>query len=80
MFYWQIIYSFFDEDYGNVTVSCNEMGIRSVDINNIDLDDAKFYEDDPKTFIHVKHVAWCNEYKQCKAFKKKLSKELILVT
>ena len=28
------------------------MGILSVDLNNINLDDANFYEDDPKTIVH----------------------------
>ena len=54
-------------------------GIPSVDINNIVLDDANFYEDDPSTITHVRHVAWCDEYIRCKAFKKELSKELMLV-
>ena len=31
----------------------DKMGILSVDPNNINLDDAIFYEDDPKTIIHV---------------------------
>ena len=38
---------FFDEDSGNVTFSSDEVGILSVDLNNISLDDACFYEDDP---------------------------------
>ena len=29
------------------------MGIVSVDINNISLDDVNFYGDDPETIIHV---------------------------
>ena len=34
------------------------MGILSVDLNNINLDHANCYEDDPKTIIHVILVAW----------------------
>ena len=42
---------FFDKDSANVTFSSDEVGILSVDFNNINLDDANFYEDDPKTII-----------------------------
>ena len=44
---------FFDKDSDNVTFSSDEMGILSVDLNNINLDDVNFDEDDPETFIHV---------------------------
>ena len=55
------------------------MGILSVDFNNINLDDANFYEDDPKTIIHFRHLTWHDKIKQRKAFKKAISKELMLV-
>ena len=29
---------YFNEDSGNVVFSCNEMGIRNIDLNSIDLD------------------------------------------
>ena len=46
---------FFDEDSGsNVTFCCNEMGILSVNLNNINLDDTKYEEDDPDTIILVR--------------------------
>ena len=45
------------------------MGILSVDLNNINFDDTKFYENDPKTTIHVRFLPWHNRYKQNKAFK-----------
>ena len=35
---------FFDEDSGKVTVLCDEMGILSVYIYNINLDDLNFFE------------------------------------
>ena len=44
---------FFDKDSGNVTFSNDEMGILSVDFNNINIDDVNFDEDDPETIIHV---------------------------
>ena len=43
---------FLDEDSGNATFSSDEMGILSEDLNNINLDDANLYEDDPKNIIH----------------------------
>ena len=42
------------------------MGILSVDVNNINLDDGKFDEDDSETIIHVRRMAWCNRFKQRK--------------
>ena len=54
------------------------MGILiSVDLNNINLDDANFYEDDPEIIIHVRLMAWCKKFKQCKTCKKDISKELM---
>ena len=37
---------YFNEDSGNVRFSCNEMGIRHIDLNNINLDN-NFDEDNP---------------------------------
>ena len=34
------------------------MGILSVDLNNINLDDVNFDEDDPETITHVRLMAW----------------------
>ena len=68
---------FVKEDSNYVTFSRNEMGILSVDISNIDLDDINFDEDDPETIIHVRLTAWHNSFKQRKTFKKELSKEII---
>ena len=68
---------FFDEDSGNVTFASDEMDILSVNLNNINFDDSSFYEDEP--FIHFRLLAWQNKLKKCKAFKKEISKELVLV-
>ena len=59
---------FSDEDSGNVTFFGGEMGIPSVDLNNVNLDDVNVYEDDPEASIHVRLMAWCNRLKQRKAF------------
>ena len=40
---------FFHQNSGNVTFSSNKMGILSVDLNNINIDDANYYEDYPTT-------------------------------
>ena len=57
---------FFDEDSGHVTFSSDEMGILSVDLNNIKPGDTNFYEDDPKTIIHVRLLASYDRLKQRK--------------
>ena len=48
----------------------DEMGIVSVDLNNINFDDVNFDGDDPETTIHVRLKAWRNRFKQRKAIKK----------
>ena len=47
------------------------MGILSVYLNNISLDDDSFDEFDPKTIIHVRHFAWHNNLNNAKHLKKK---------
>ena len=66
---------FFDEDSGNVTISSDEMGITSVDLNTANLDDVNFDEYDPQNMIHFRLMAWPNRLKQCKAGKKDISNE-----
>ena len=60
------------------------MGILSVDLHNINLDDINFDEDDVTfdeddhdTIFHFKLMAWGNRYKQRKVCKKDTSKELM---
>ena len=48
---------YFNEDYGSVVFSCNEIGILNIDFNNINLDN-NFDEDDPDTIIHIRLLAW----------------------
>ena len=47
------------------------MAFLCVTFNNINLDDANFYEDDPKTTTNVRLFIWHNKLKQHKTFKKK---------
>ena len=61
---------FINEDSGNVTYFVRDMDIISVDLNNINLDDAYFDKDNPKSIIAVRLMAWCNRLKQRKSCKK----------
>ena len=44
---------YFNEDFGDAIFFCDEMGILSIDLNNINLDDT-FDEDDPDTIILIR--------------------------
>ena len=61
---------YFNEDSGDVRFFCNEMGILSVDLNNINFDDTNYDEDDPETIIHVRILAWHIKFEKSKALKK----------
>ena len=61
---------YFDKDSGNATFFCNEMGNLSIDLNNSNLDDSNYNEDDPETIIHVRLLAWHNKFEKHKALKK----------
>ena len=52
------------------------MGILNIDLNNINLDN-NFDEDDPDTIILIRLLAWHIRFEKCKAFKKKMSEELM---
>ena len=57
------------------------MGFTTIGLNDINLDDDdnNFDEDDPETINHVKLMAWCNRFKQHKACKNVIRKELMPV-
>ena len=48
---------YFNEDSGDVIFSCNEMGILSIDLNSINLDDTNYDGDDPESIIHIRRLA-----------------------
>ena len=50
--------------------SCNEMGIIDIDLNDINLDDSNYDEDDSKTIIHIRHLAWHINFKKREAHRK----------
>ena len=61
---------FFYLDSGDVTFCCNEMGILSVNLNNINLDN-HFDEDDPDTIILIRLFACHSKFKKGKGLKKR---------
>ena len=61
---------FFDEDSGDATFDCNEMGILRVNLDNINLDN-NFDEDDPDTIILIRLLAGHSKFKKRKARKKR---------
>ena len=71
---------YFNEDFSDAMFFCNEMGILSVDLNNINLNDINHDKNDPETIIHVRNLAWYSKFEKCKALKKELNEELMLVT
>ena len=62
---------YFNEDSGNAIFSCNEMGILNIDLNDINLDDTNYNEDDPETIVHVRLLAWYIKLEKRKALKKR---------
>ena len=67
---------YFNGDSGNFLFSCNEMGILSIDLNNINLDN-NFDEDDPDTITHIRLWTWHIKFEKPKALKRKISEELM---
>ena len=60
---------YFNEDFGNVVFSCNEMDILNIDLNNINLDN-KINENDPDTTIPIRLLACRTKFEKRKALKK----------
>ena len=49
---------YFNEDPDNVIFNCNGMGILNMDLNNINLDDTNYEENDPDIIILIRLLAW----------------------
>ena len=64
-----IIFSDLDSDF--VTLFSEDIGLNSITIDNINLDDDHFDFCDPKTINHVTLTGKYNKYKQNKASKKR---------
>ena len=54
------------------------MGILSIDLNNINLDDTNYNEDDSETLIHLRLLARHSKFEKHKALKNKVKEELML--
>ena len=67
---------YFKEDSGNAIFSCNETGILSIDLNNINLDDTNYDEDDPETNINIRLLAWQITFEKRKALKKRVKQRM----
>ena len=61
---------YFNEDSGNVVFICNKMGILSIDLNNINLGDINYDEEDLDTIILIRLLAWHIKFEKCKTLKK----------
>ena len=61
---------YFNENSGDVTFCCDKMGILSVNLNNINLDNY-FDKDDPDTIILIRILACHIKFEKHKAFKKR---------
>ena len=60
---------YFNEDSSNVIFNCNGMGILNIDLNNINLDDPNYDEDDPDTIILIRILTWHIKFEKCKEHK-----------
>ena len=60
---------YFDEDSGDVIFSCNEIGSLRIDLNNNNLGNTNYNEDDPKTIIQVRLLGWHSKFEKRKALK-----------
>ena len=69
---------YFNDVYGNVMFSCNEMGILNVDLNNVNLDN-NFDENHSGTIILLRLLVWHNKFEKCKALKKSMIEELMSI-
>ena len=61
---------YFNENSSNVIFGCNEMGILSINLNNINLDDNNYEEDDPDTIVFIRLLAWHIKFEKRKELKK----------
>ena len=63
---------YFKEDSGNVIFSCNKMVILNIDLNDINLDDTNYNEDDGVTIIHIRLLAWYIKFEKRKTLRKRV--------
>ena len=51
------------------------MSVLNIDLNNINLDDTNYDEDDPDTIILIRLLAWHSKFKKHKNLQKMISEE-----
>ena len=68
---------YFNEDSGNVIFICKGMDILNIVLNNINLDDTSYDEDDADTIIHVRLLVWHIKLEKGKELQKRMSEELM---
>ena len=69
---------YFNKDSSNVVFNCNGMGILNIDLNNINLDDTNYDEDDPDTIILIILLASHTKFEKGIG-KEKVSEELMSI-
>ena len=55
---------YFNEDFSNVIFTCTGMGIVYIDLNNINLDNTNYDEDDPDTIILLRLLTWLIKFQK----------------
>ena len=55
------------------------MGILNIDLNNINLDDINYHEDNPDIIILIRLLAWHIKFEKRKVLRKELNEELMPV-
>ena len=56
------------------------MGVFNIDLNNINLNDTNYGEDDPDFIVLIRLLAWHIKFKKHKALKRELNEELMPTT
>ena len=62
----------FNKNSDDAVFPCNKMGILSIDLNIINLDDTNFGEDDPKTTSCIRILAYHIKIEKHKTVKKRV--------
>ena len=70
---------YFNEDSGNAVFSRNGMGILNIYLNNVNLDDIDYNQDDPETIIYIRLLDCHIKFKKRKALKKELNEKLMSI-
>ena len=67
-----------DTDSDIISLFSYDMGLLTIDLNKINLNDDNFDEDDPETIGLVTLIAWRNRYKQCNICNIKIKEKFML--